>query len=478
MARPPNVIVILTDQHRGDLLSCAGNGEVPTPQLDRLAARGVRFTNVYCAYPVCVASRSAMLTGLYAHTTGAIANEDRLDWRYRTIAHHFAAQGYLTALIGKMHFNDANKHGFAYHLSINDWLMYLGPKAGLYANEIASHPLGPRFFETMRDDGAGFPDVADLWDGPSPWVGRVTRSDFASMASGLAAEDHLDAFVAREAERFLRRYRDQPFLLVAGFMKPHTPLFAPPEWAERYPVDQMPLPPAGDPRSYPPHVSKAIAFFEKIPARFRQAHRAGYAANLAFVDHCIGRVCGVLDALNLWRNTIVVYTSDHGEMHGDHGLYQKFCLFDPAVKVPLFISQAGRLPAGRVCDALVEQFGLYPTLAELAGLGPPSAAPLADLPGAPAQLDAVSFARLAENPAAAGPAFAYSENNLRGTPAQYMIRDSRYKYIHNRGSLDELYDLAEDPGEFKNLAQDPARRETISRLQRELLAWHDPAASD
>ncbi len=127
-AEKPNVLFIMTDQHRADLMTCEGRDLLPTPNIDRVASRGVRFTNAYCPYPVCVASRMSLLTGLYAHNTGAINNTDRLDWRFRTMAHHFFDQGYLTGLIGKMHFNDAHKHGFEYYLSINDWFMYLGPK--------------------------------------------------------------------------------------------------------------------------------------------------------------------------------------------------------------------------------------------------------------------------------------------------------------------------------------------------------------
>ena len=186
---PPNVLLIMTDQHRFDLMTCTGNDLVPTPGIDRIAARGIRFTRAYCPYPVCVASRMALITGQYAHTTGAITNEDRLDWRYRTVAHHFAANGYLTALIGKMHFNDAHNHGFEYYMSINDWLMYLGPKAQHYANEIASHLHNTYFTRTVFDTGAGFPDMENLWKGPSPWVGNVTRSDFKTMASKLEAEN-------------------------------------------------------------------------------------------------------------------------------------------------------------------------------------------------------------------------------------------------------------------------------------------------
>ena len=124
----PNVLLIMTDQHRHDLMTCAGKDVVPTPNVDRIAERGLRLENTYCPYPVCVASRMAMLTGLHAHQAGAIDNTDFLDWRYRTMAHHFSDNGYLTGLIGKMHFGDAHNHGFDYYLSINDWLMYLGPR--------------------------------------------------------------------------------------------------------------------------------------------------------------------------------------------------------------------------------------------------------------------------------------------------------------------------------------------------------------
>jgi len=112
----PNVLVIMTDQHRADLMTCAGRDLVPTPNIDLIASHGVRFTNAYCPYPVCVASRMALLTGLYSHSTGAITNQDRLDWRYRTIANHFAENGYLTALMGKMHFVDAHNHGSTHEL--------------------------------------------------------------------------------------------------------------------------------------------------------------------------------------------------------------------------------------------------------------------------------------------------------------------------------------------------------------------------
>ena len=232
--------------------------------------------------------------------------------------------------------------------------MYLGPKVRHYADEIASHQLTEHFFRTVFDTGAGFPDVADLWDGPSPWVGQVERYPYTSVASKLDAEDHLDAFIARESAKFMRRYRDQPFFLVASFMKPHTPFFPPQPWADMYPIDEMELPPIGDISGYPPHIQQRIQNIQRVGPQRLRAQRAGYLGNLAFVDTCIGQVYDALDELGLAENTIVVYTSDHGEMLGDHGLYQKFCLFEPAVRVPLIVSYPGQLPEGRVTDALTE----------------------------------------------------------------------------------------------------------------------------
>ena len=471
----PNVLVLMSDQHRANLMTCNGNDLVSTPHIDRIAKRGVRFKRAYCPYPVCVASRMALLTGIYAHHTGVIDNKDRLDWRYRTAAHHFSDHGYLTALIGKMHFNDAQNHGFSYYLSMNDWLMYLGPKVQHYANEIANHPIGPNFFDTVNDGGSGFPDVDGLWDGPSPWVGNVERWHFDSMASQLEPEDHQDMFVARETVKLMREYRDQPFFLVSSFMKPHPPFYPPREWADKYPVDEMPLPELGDLSHYPKHIVQRIENFQKLGDKRLRAHRAGYLGSLAFVDTCIGYVYDGLEDLGLLDNTIVVYTSDHGDMDGDHGLFQKFCLFEPSVQVPLIVSYPKQLPQNRVTDALTEYFGLYPTLSELAGLDAPTETTLCDMPGAREQLDATSFADVLRDPNAKGPDAVFSEFALRSQVCQYMIRTDQYKYIYNHGgSCDELYDHHEDPRESVNRIGDSELKTIREDLQGQLMDWFNP----
>ena len=473
-SKKPNILFIMTDQHRADLMTCAGRNLVPTPNIDLIASRGVRFTNAYCPYPVCVASRMALLTGLYAHSTGAITNTNQLDWRYRTMAHHFTENGYLTALIGKMHFANAHNHGFEYYMSINDWLMYLGPKVQHYANEIANHPLGRHFFKTVDDSGAGLPDIDGLWLNGSPWVGNVEKYNFDSMASKLEAEDHLDMFIAREAAKFITRYRSQPFFLLTSFMKPHSPFYPPREWAEKYPVEKMELPEVGDISKYPSHIQRRIKNIRAQGPKRQQAHRAGYLGNLAFVDTCVGYVYKALENEDLLNNTIVIYTSDHGEMDGDHGLYQKFCLFEPSVKVPLIVSYPNHLPQNKVTAALTEYFGLYPTLVDLTGLKQPEKTNLLDIPDAPEKMDATSFADILRKPDLQGPSAAFSEYNLRTRTCEYMIRTRRYKYIFNHGSTHELYDHEADPGEFANRINDSALKKVRNRLHDRLFAWYNP----
>lgn len=457
--RPPNVLIIMTDQHRWNYLTAAGKSPVPTPNIDHIASRGVRFSHAVCPYPVCAASRMALLSGCYAHSTGVINNLDLLPWNTPTVAHFFAHRGYHTGVIGKTHFNDGHTHGFQYFLGFNDWFMYLGPKMQGYADEIANNP-SPHFFETVNDDGAGLPELPSVWGKKLPWAGHVKH---IGLPSELAAEDQFDAFVAREACRFLERYGKEPFFLSANLLKPHTPFHPPQPWASKYPVSSQTLQPVGDITTYPKWLQRHIQHFQALGPERLKAWRAGYRGNLDYVDSCVGQIYQTLDRLGLVKNTIVIYTADHGEMDSDHGLYGKFCLFDPSVRVPLVISQPGTLPENKVSDALVEYIGLYPTLAELTGGSPPK------------NLDAQSFADLARNPEATGPEAIFSEYNLRSRIDCYMVRTKRYKYIHNNDDIPELYDLEADPRENRNRGAEHSLARVRNELHDRLMAWYDPS---
>lgn len=458
----PNVLLIMTDQHRKNYMTAASNSLVPTPNIDRIAQRGVRFPNAVCPYPVCAASRMALLTGNYAHTTGVINNTDLLPWNAQTVASHFGAHGYHTGLIGKMHFNDGHSHGFQYFLGFNDWFMYLGPKVQSYANEIANN-TEPMFFTTVDDNGAGLPEKFGVWGKKRPWAGHVERMGLASAFTDH--EDEFDAFVARESCKFLEKYaaENEPFFLVSSFLRPHPPLHPPHPWTDKYPLDAMKLRAKGDISGYPNWIQKRIAHFDNLGLERLKAYRAGYLGNLDYVDTCVGTLYGTLERLGLLNNTIVIYTSDHGEMDGDHGLYAKFCLFEYSVGVPLIVSYPGHIPEGKVSDALVEYLGLFPTLAELAGLPAPKA------------IDARSFAPLVRDPSAAGPEAIFSEYNLRSRTDCYMVRTQRYKYNYNHGEIGELYDLEADPGENLNQIHNSSFARIRSELHERLIAWYDPA---
>src|SRR6185437_8634703 len=158
-ARKPNVLILMSDQHKRSCMGAYGDRVARTPNLDELARNSVRFTDAYCSNPVCTPSRASLLTGLYTHNHGSLNNSTPLPSQHKTMAHHFVRAGYFTGLVGKMHFVDAQTHGFDYRLDFNDWYQYLGPKTKLYADELS-----------RANSGSGLPQIDDLWrDAGDPW---------------------------------------------------------------------------------------------------------------------------------------------------------------------------------------------------------------------------------------------------------------------------------------------------------------------
>lgn len=463
--RRPNVLIIMTDQHRRDYMGGTGHSPVPTPNIDKIASHGVRFTNAVCPYPVCAASRMSLMTALYPHSTGVIDNRDRLAWNAQTIASHFSGLGYHTGLIGKAHFNDGHHHGFDYFLGFNDWLMYVGPQVGRYADAIATNPFNSRAFASVDNNGAGFPELPGVWGNERPWDGHVRRIGLASEFDNT--EDEFEAFVSRESSRFLERYGNDhaPFLLVASFLRPHPPTHPPREWADRYPTDRVDLPSVGDVTRYPGWIQKRVSMYQGFGSDRMRTYRAAYRGNLSYVDTCVGELYSTLDRLGLTKDTIVIYTADHGEMDGAHGLYEKFCFFDPSIGVPLIVSKPGEYPEGKICNALVEYCGIFPTIADLVGTA------------VPAGIEARSFAAQVRDPSISGAEAQFAEYNLRSIHDCYMVRTQRYKYNYNHNDIPELYDLEADPGELVNQAGNPSFMRIQRELHDRLMAWYDPMSN-
>jgi choline-sulfatase len=463
--QPKNVLLLMSDQHRRDFLGVEGNALARTPNLDALARSGMRFGAGYCSNPVCTPSRASLLTGLYTHHHQTWSNTTPWPFEHRTAAHYFGRAGYMTALIGKMHFVDAQTHGFDYRLDFNDWFQSLGPKTKLYADELS-----------RANSGSGMPQIDDLWrDSGDPWKSaRTLDGREGSVAVGGASKipeaDHFESFVARETIRFLREHgKQQPFFAIASCLKPHDPFMPAQRFAAMYRVEDLKLPPtwgkvdlAKAPREVRNSIERHGATPEmRDPAQARQ-RIAMYYANLAQMDDAMGKVLAALRELDLEKDTVVVYTSDHGEMLGDHGLWAKFEFYEPSCGVPLMVRAPGVTKAGAQCAVPVSQVELLPTLGELCGV---------DVP----QLDGKNLVPQLRDAAARRDDAVFAEFNLQTPRAKYMIRRGDYKYTFRaNGDVPELYDLRSDPAEMDNLALKSAARGRVEELKGELFSWYRP----
>ena len=463
-SRRPNVLLLMSDQHKRTCMGAAGDHIAHTPNLDRLASGAVRFTAAYCNNPVCTASRASMLTGLYSHHLEAQNNNSPFSPAHRTMAHHFAAAGYFTGLIGKMHWNDAQTHGFDYRLEFNDWLQYLGPKVQLYIDELGA-----------PNSGSGVPEIASLWEDGDPWKshrqkdGRKGFTDLGRV-SLLPEQDHFDSFVSRESVRFLQNFggRQQPFFLITSFLRPHAPFMPSQRFADLFRPEDMQLSASwgkANLEKLPREVVNAIQHNPYSPELNEPAgarrEMAFYYANLAEMDECLGRVSQAVHDLHLENDTIICYTADHGEMLGDLGLWQKFEFYEGSCGVPLLVRVPGR-PAS-VCGTPVSLVSLCSTLTDLAAV--PLVQPN-DGDSLRPLLDSGESLKIAT----AQPIFA--EYGLGSVQPKRMVRRGNWKFTEWLHDIPELYNLRDDPQELVNVAGDPQFTRQVQGMREELQEWN------
>jgi choline-sulfatase len=464
--KPKNVLFMMSDQHRPDVLGIRGNKVAKTPNLDQFAQSGVCFDHAFCADPVCVPSRASMMTSLYDHHHKTYDNSTPWPSEHKTIAHCFGQAGYMTGLIGKMHFVDAQTHGFGYKLDFNDWYQYLGPKTKIRAEEII-----------YPNSGSGLPQIDDLWrDYGDPWTGNIEVDDregyiTRGRVSGLAEKDHFESFVARESIRFLKNFgKKGPFLLVTSFLKPHDPFTPAERFAKMFRVPDMKLPETWGkvdlstvPRLVREHIRYNSGAVEVRDPEQAKRRMAMYYANLAQTDDCVGKVLQALRELDLEEDTIVLYTADHGDMLGSHGLWQKSFFYEPSVGVPLLFRVPGLTAANSRCETPVSHVQVLPTLAELCGIPTPDG------------IDGTSFVSSLREPGRTEETTIFAEHGLNTRHPGSMIREGDYKYIYYVDDMPQLYNLRTDPEEMKNLALMPAYKEKASEMQQKLFAWHRPS---
>ena len=351
-AERPNILLIMTDQHRGDCLGADGNSVILTPNLDRLAAAGVRFTNAYSSTPTCTPARAALLTGQSPWSHGMLG--------YGKVAEHYPAEmpqllrdaGYSTTGIGKMHFTPQRAlHGF--ERTILD--------------------------ESGREESPGFRSDYRSWlfsesPGANPEPTGISWNGYAAKPWPLAERLHPTAWTAETAIHFLRDYdARQPFFLHVGFERPHSPYDPPARWWNRYGEAKLPTPRAGKwaDKLRPFDAADPNIWHGDPGPILTHAARQGYYGSVSFADEQIGRIVDALDRHGQLANTAILFTADHGDMLGDQYLWRKGYAYQPAARIPMLLHWPAAIGTARVIDRPVEIRDILPTFLEAAGAPTP-----------------------------------------------------------------------------------------------------------
>jgi len=436
-SRKLNVLFIAADDLNNDL-GCYGHQLVKSPNIDKLAARGVRFDRAYCQFPLCSPSRSSLMTGLRPDTTRVYD----LQKHFREVAPDvvtlpqlFQRNGYFAARVGKI-----------YHYGV--------------PRDIGTNGLDDEPSWNVRINPRGVDkDEEKVLTNHTPNLG--IGSSLSLYASPAPDEEHTDGIVAAETIRLLELRKDKPFFIAAGFYRPHCPFIAPKKYFDLYPFEKIAAPDFS-----------ATEWTKLLPASLfinqphfgvsvqaqREAIQA-YYASISFLDANVGRLLDALNRLGLMESTIIVFWSDHGYLLGQHGQWMKMTLFEGSARNPLIIAGPGVTAIGKASGRTVELLDLYPTLADLCGLS-----------SVPGNLAGRSLRPLLRNPQARWDKPAITQVR-RGSGDQafmgYSVRNERYRYTEwdegRKGA--ELYDYDRDPKELQNLASEPNHAKVVAQMR-------------
>jgi choline-sulfatase len=443
-ANAPNILIVMADQMAPAFLPICGHALVRAPNMLSLARDGVVFDSAYCASPLCAPSRASFMSGLMPSRTRVYDNAAEFAADIPTFAHALRLRGYRTILSGKMHFCGPDQlHGFEQRLTTDIYPADFGWTPDW--NRPEHRPSWYHNMSSVRDAGVCV---------------RSNQLDFDDEA----------AFMAERAIFDLARSRDpRPFLLVASFSHPHDPFAVPQHYWDLYRDEDIDMPAPGD--ALDPHSRRLrhVCAMDAQPvtkAQVRAARRAYYAA-IAYIDDQLGRLMEALRSVALAEGTIVILTSDHGEMLGERGLWYKMSFLEGASRVPLIVASPGRFEPRRIA-ASVSLIDLMPTLIELSGGSTQSL-------GIPT--DGRSLTPHLRG--AGGHDEAIGEYLAEGAIAPIvMIRRGAYKFIHSPADPDQLFDLEHDPGERDNLADNPASAALIADFRAEVGKRWDLAELD
>ena len=445
--RGPNVLLMMADQLAPHFTGTYGHPVVSTPHLDALATRGSRFDAAYCHSPLCAPARFSMMAGRSVSAIGAWDNAAEFPASVPTLAHHLQAVGYRTILTGKMHFVGPDQlHGFEERLTTD---------------------IYPADFAWTPDWSAG-DERFDKWYhnmDPLAEAGQAVTThqiDYDEEVGYTARRKLLD--LARDGD-------ERPFFMVASFIHPHDPYVARPEWWDRYDHDAIDLPDPVDVAQLDAHSLRIRAGIQADTVGFtdEQARRArhGYYANTSYVDDWLGKLVGTLDETGQADSTVVLFTSDHGDMLGDRGLWYKMSFHERSARVPLVMAGPG--VASRTVPHVASHLDLLPTVMDIADEGGGWRRRVADIEGRSLW------------PLASGGADDVSETTGEymaemTTHPMFMIRRDNLKYIHCDSDPPLLYDVDADPLERANLADDPDHAAVAADFAAEAATRWDSAA--
>lgn len=436
--RKPNVLFIAADDLNNDL-GCYNHAIVKSPNIDRLAKRGVRFDRAYAQFPLCSPSRSSMMTGLRPDTTKVYD----LQKHFRetlpnvvTLSQLFQQNGYFAARVGKIyHYGNPGQIGTDGLDDAPSWNLRINPRGVDKDEEKLLTNLTPT---------------------------RGLGASLSFHASPAPDEEHTDGKVALETIKLLEQHRDKPFFIAAGFYRPHCPYIAPKKYFDLYPLEKIKAAPAfpGEREKLLPAALQTQDWNFGVDELGQRKSIQAYYASITFLDANVGRLLDALERLGLAENTIVVFWSDHGYLLGQHGQWHKQSLFEGSARTPLIVAGPGVTAKGKASGRTVEAVDFYPTLADLCALS-----------GVPTNLAGQSWRPLLKHPNAKWDKPAITQqirgNAQNGFFMGYSVRNERYRYTEwdeGRKGV-ELYDYEKDPNELQNVANDPAYAKIAAQMK-------------
>lgn len=436
-----NILLVSSDQHNPRAAGYAGHRLVQTPHLDALAERGTEFTSAYCSSPICVPSRASLATGRYVHEIETWDNSAPYAGEPVSWGHHLRDAGYQVTSVGKLHYRDGECD------------------TGIDDQRLAMHVHGKGDIKgvALRSSGQMHPPRTEL------------SKNLLATGPGESEYTIYDRAVGDESVRFLERAPDQPWMLFASFVTPHFPLIVPDEFFDLYRDEDIPDPEPWSEAWQHPAIEVFRDSFGLIRDLTADEHRRAlrsYWALTSFMDAQVGRVLDALQAAGHLDDTLVIYTSDHGESAGAHGQWFKHLMNEESVRVPLILAGDGISAGGKITTP-VSQIDLTPTMLDWAGVQRSVSA----TPHAVSLLDMDALAGM-DRPV-------ISEYHANGSlSASVMMRHGRYKYIEYVGYRPQLFDLEADPYEREDLSRSPTHAEVVMACARRLREICDPEVID